>query len=104
MVHEAIHSIRVARMAKILLKLDIQKAYEKVCWNFLFATLRKFGFCDEWIVWVKSCVCTPRFFVLVNGSSRGFFEASRGLRHGDPLSPFLFIIMVEVLGHLITKK
>ena len=53
---------------------------------------------------MKSCIQTPRFSVLVNGSPQGFFEQEKGIRQGDPLSPFLFIIMAEVLGRLIQKQ
>lgn len=60
--------------------------------------LRKFGFDASWVDWVGSCINTPRFLVLDNGSPQVFFESLKGIRKGDSLSPFLFIIMVEALG------
>lgn len=87
----------------MLIKLDIKKAYDKVDWYFLCKCLDAFGFNKQWINLVFKCIATPRISILVNGASEGFFKISRGLRQGDPLSPFLFIIMVESLGRLINR-
>lgn len=85
----------------MLIKLDIKKAYDKVDWHFLCKCLDAFGFNKKWINLVFECIATPRISILVNGASEGFFEISRGLKQGDPLSPFLFIIMAESLGRVI---
>ena len=63
--------------------------------------LRQFGFRQEW---VESCIFTPRFSILINGSPQDFFEQEKDIRQGDPLSPFLFIIMAEVLRRLIHRQ
>lgn len=87
----------------MILKLDIMKAYDSVDRGFLKQFLLKFGFSKDWIEWINSCVSSPKILVLMNGVAQGFFSKRRGIRQSDPISPFLFIIMVEDLGRLISK-
>lgn len=101
--HEVAHSMSKSGRSGILLKLDISKAYNRVSWAFLVEVLRKFGFQEEWITLVDRCISSATFSVLINGASTGYFESKRGLRQGDLLSAYLFLILVEALGRSLAK-
>jgi hypothetical protein len=84
----------------LLCKLDIEKAYDHINWDFLLYMLRRYGFGERWCSWIAHCISSVRFSVLVNGTPSGFFSSSRGLRQGDPLSPLLFVIVMKALSKL----
>jgi hypothetical protein len=82
---------------------DFEKAYDSVEWSFLDYMLRRFGFCEKWIDWIRACVFSGNMSVLVNGSPTEEINIQRGLKQGDPLAPFLFLIVAEGLGGLMKK-
>ena len=90
-------------MGSMALKLDISKAYDRVEWGFLQRIMEKLGFPVDWIDRVMSCVTTPSFSILINGKPFGMIHPSRGIRQGDPLSPYMFLLCAEGFTALLNK-
>lgn len=102
---EIAHFLKRRRYGKFgygALKLDMSKAYDRVEWPFLEATMLQLGFSSAWVVWIMRCVQTVSYSFILNGDPKGKIIPSRGLRQGDSISPYLFLICAEVLSRLIS--
>ncbi|KAJ9564765.1 hypothetical protein OSB04_000731 [Centaurea solstitialis] len=101
--NEVVDFIRGKKRKGLIFKVDFEKAYDSVNWNFLLDTLRRMGFRDKWIRWISTCLRSSHVSVLVNGAPSKEFVMGRGLRQGDPLAPFLFLIASENLNLLMEE-
>lgn len=88
---------------RMALKVDIHKAYDMISWEYIEKALIAVGFPNRIIGWIMQLVTTPSYTIKINGSFEGFFRGTRGLRQGDPLSPFLFVIGMEGLSGLLRR-
>ena len=95
--------VDVDRGSRVFLcKIDVEKAYNHVNWDFLLYMLKRCGFGAKWCLWISLCISSVRFSVLVNGSLKGFFDSFQGFRKGDPLSPLLFVFVIEALSRMLS--
>lgn len=90
--NEAVDEAKRCQKPCIVFKIDYEKAYDSVSWEFLTYMMRRMGFCTKWIQWIEGCL-----------KSTSEFLPQKGLRQGDPLSPLLFNIVVEALNGLISQ-
>ncbi|GJW89042.1 RNA-directed DNA polymerase, eukaryota [Tanacetum coccineum] len=87
----------------MIFKVDFEKAFDSIRWDYLDDVLFKFGFGSKWCGWIRGCLSSSMGSVLVNGSPTTEVNFFKDLKQGDPLSPFLFIIVMESLHIAFTK-
>jgi hypothetical protein len=100
---EGLHSIKNYKWSISIIKIDLSKAYDIVSWLCLRLLLLNIGFELPLVKWIMSCVTTTSFVVLINGARSPFFNSSRGIHEGFPLSPYLFLLLVDGLNRALVK-
>lgn len=103
LVQEVLHFLKKRKGNKhlMMLKIDLEKAFDRPEWSFIHDTLIYFNFPSKIIRLIMSCICTSTISVLINGGSTPFFAPNRGIRQGNPLSPYIFILCMERLSRRI---
>lgn len=81
----------------------MSKTYDQMEWNVILLALKIFGFSPRWNHWIKECLSSISYSILLNDSLFGYISPFHGLRQGNPLSPFLFVIGMEILSRMQDK-
>ena len=101
--NEVIEEYMLKKKEGIVFKVDFEKEYDHISWEFLDFVLETKGFGFKRRMWIKGCLSSANFSVIINGKPKGHFGASRGVRQGDPSSPSLFILVADVLSRLMKR-
>lgn len=105
LLQETLHSMALMKGQKgyMVLKLDLEKAYDRLEWSFIESFLERFGLPLQLRSVISACISTASMSINWNGSNTDQFSSTRGLRQGDPISPYLFVLSLERLGHKIQQ-
>ena len=104
LIYDIINHLTSSNSPGLLLCLDFEKAFDSVDWNFLFKVLVAFGFKTDICRWIKLFLNDIKSTLSINGSISEWFRVSRGCRQGDPISPYLFILCVEIMAIMIREN
>ncbi|KAL3510121.1 hypothetical protein ACH5RR_029522 [Cinchona calisaya] len=98
-----LHGKRKRKQGFMTIKPNMSKAYDRVECDFLAKVMGKMEFCSQWIGWVMKCISTVTYSFNINGNICGYIKPYRGIRQGDPLSPYLFLLCSEGLSSLLSQ-
>ncbi|KAJ9564542.1 hypothetical protein OSB04_000508 [Centaurea solstitialis] len=101
--NETVSCLKSLKRKALVFKVDFEKAYDSVNWDFLLDVLESMGFGIKWRKWIRSCLMTSKISILVNGSPTEEFQMEKGIRQGHPLAPFLFLVVAEGLHVLVEE-
>lgn len=102
--NEMLDYVKKSTQSFLLFKVDFEKAYDRVSWDYLIFIMRRMGFGNRWMNWMNATVFSSWMSILVNRSATMDFKVGRGLCQGDPLSPFLFVLEAEGLSDIVKKN
>jgi len=93
--HELLRDFNKEHGKRACIKVDLQKAFDRINRKFVYYMIHCMNFPIKWISWIQECLSSATFSVLINGSSVGFFGSNKGTRQGDPLLPYIFVLVME---------
>ena len=104
LIYDAIAYLEKYNLPGLLLNIDFEKAFDSINLDFMFKVLKAFGFQKDICTWIRVFYKNIKSCVIVNGQVSDWFEVKRGCRQGDPVSPYLFVLCVEILATMIREN